>query len=174
MNTLRSWLTQLQRRARNRTAHHLEAWFHAISQAHAQCVASLGIRRAPEDLGQLLDRVDLPLARCHNHEAAARRAVRRRYPELARQIGELTSQACTLRNLFFTYLVRWGALRDLSRPAINARRQMEEARLRVSVAARALAAGLEAVAEPIRALVNAWRSPPGPDGAQSQGRESRH
>lgn len=157
------WLEDIRLTRRARAADELEAWLTGVDTILKSCSASLKEENIPADIGVTLDRLDRELLRYRNHASAAQGALRRSAPELAPRLDMATENTYRLRNRTCAYLLRWQAFRrcppDSSR-LVNARREMEKARLDTSRAARELTGALDALTPQLQALIRTWRNLP--------------
>jgi len=155
----RRWVEARRRAASGRAAADLQDWLTSIESIVAVCTGSLRDRVVASDIGVTLDRVDRELMRFRNHAADVRRPLRRHSPPLASRVAQATDQVYGLRNLTCAFLIRWQTAEkiDPAAPrALDARREMEEARLRATESARGLAAELQVLSPELRQVISIW------------------
>ena len=155
----RRWAEARRRAASGRAAADLQDWLTSIESIVAVCTGSLRDRVVASDIGVTLDR---ELMRFRNHAAGVRRPLRRHSRALAARVAQTTDQVFHLRNLTCAFLLRWQSAEQIdpaAARALDARREMEEARLQASESARGLVSTLETLAPELRALIAEWVGP---------------
>jgi hypothetical protein len=158
----RRWAEARRRAASGRAAADLQDWLTSIESIVAVCTGSLRDRVVASDIGVTLDRVDRELMRFRNHAADLRQPLRQHSRALAARVAQTTDQVFHLRNLTCAFLLRWqsaGQIDPAAARALDARREMEEARLQASESARGLVSTLETLAPELRALIAEWVGP---------------
>jgi hypothetical protein len=156
----RRWLDRWERSRRARAAADLESWLASVEFVLENCTTAHRSVAGETDVGQTLDRVDRELMRFRNHAADVRPQLRRAAPALVEPVRRATDDIFHLRNHTHTYLLRWQSsrLQMAAGGSLNAgaRREMEEALLRASEAARRLRTDLETLTPRIHELIDAW------------------
>jgi hypothetical protein len=156
----RRWLRRVERGRKLRAAADLESWLASAEFVLENCATAQRSVAGETDVGQTLDRVDRELMRFRNHAADVRPQLRRAAPALAEPVRRATDDIFHLRNSTHTYLLRWQSsrLQTGEGRSLNpgARRELEEALLRASEAARRLRSDLVVLTPPIHELIDAW------------------
>src|SRR3989337_2712092 len=157
---LRRWLTPHNPRLQARPAAELDAWLASLTYVLETCSEALRSLEPDADIGVTLDRVDRELMRFRDHAAGIRPRLRLASPSLAETGRRATHATYHLRNPTHAYLLRWKARQQQTSTGGSygdqSLREMEEARLRASDAARRLRSELAAFSPEIRSLVGDW------------------
>ena len=157
---LRRWLNTHKHRRQARAAAELDAWLASLTYVLETCSEALRSLEPDADIGVTLDRVDRELMRFRDHAAGIRPRLRLASPSLAETVRRATDDTYHLRNHTHAYLLRWKARQQQTSTGgpygIHSLREMEEAHLRASDAARRLRSELAVFSPEIQELVDAW------------------
>src|SRR3989337_3115301 len=157
---LRRWLTPHNPRLQARPAAELDAWLASLTYVLETCSEALRSLEPGADIVVTLGRVDRELMRFRDHAADIRPRLRLASPSLAETVRRATDDTYHLRNHTHAYLLRSKARQQQTSTGgpygVQSLREMEEAHIRASEAARRLRSQLAAFSPEIPDVVDAW------------------